>query len=269
MSFASLPREIRDQIWSYLVLLPTTDHRLMLLGPKNEVRCDNAKTRLHVSYMYEADPPYRRFHFSTNIFRVNKQIYSETAPILYGRHVFEFDHDLPVVSAFLNRLRPSTRALLRTIWVQSVAVDRFGEPDGTRFWGSHSILVEKNAWEKFYQTLAFQTLLDRATCVMISFALTPEKFPSPKSLPLGLGLRQPQEITGICCIKLVEPNPTNWDLRKLLWESSHLKHWVEAVPKYKFEEGGIKVLPGPRYCIKCTDPHGPKCRNQLYDAGLH
>ena len=251
MSLGSLPGEIRNQIWNYLIVSPTTDHRLALVGQKNEVHCQIPDTPLHVACMYEADPPYRRFSLSPNLLLISKQFYSEIAPILYGRHIFEFNHSLRVVNAFLECLRPSTRALLRTIWIQDIKLSI----------SEHLRLFEP--WEEICETLNTPLTLDHAICVMISFnnnemgQFNWHEEPISTSSFLRRELKQLMGVRGVECIKIVEmeTRPCRfWE--KLMAKSDHFRHWLGEQEEWLLEEGVVRDLDGPHPCLKISNFKG-------------
>ena len=114
--FLRLPLELRIQIYLYLLISP--DPQLRLLDEDGDIKCNDVSEGLKVCRLYGSRPPYAPFYFTPALLSVNRQIHAEATHVLYSNHIFEFDHPVDTVIAFLKRWSPSTRALVRDIWIR-------------------------------------------------------------------------------------------------------------------------------------------------------
>jgi hypothetical protein len=124
------PAEIRGLIYEYL-FDNGCDRKILI---KNESACHRNRTdRIRTTYTVFDRSPFGRCYqttyqlaskeayFCAAIMRANRQLYHETACLLYAKHTFDFGSDIEAVAPFLSDLRPCSRRMVTELSVYKCA----------------------------------------------------------------------------------------------------------------------------------------------------
>ncbi|ORY60276.1 uncharacterized protein BCR38DRAFT_444509 [Pseudomassariella vexata] len=129
--FSRVPAEVRLMIYEHLFIDNGHQHlAIRSAGPqyhKSAKKPDSQKQKSRTTYHVLERSFHRRCYettyqlssegvsFCASLMQVNRQIYSETAFLLYGKHGFDFGSDIEAVEPFLSDLTPASRKLIREI----------------------------------------------------------------------------------------------------------------------------------------------------------
>lgn len=124
-AFMRVPPEVRMLIYEYL--FEDAGNKRLKIRSASPGRERDAETGIRTRYYVLDRSLHRRCYkttyqletkttsFCPALMRVNRQVYAETAWLIYGRHAFDFGSDIEAVEPFLSDLTPASRHLIGEI----------------------------------------------------------------------------------------------------------------------------------------------------------
>lgn len=128
--FASLPPELKNKIYGYVL---TSEHEVPIIWKLRQYRhiaalgdtesFQSFLRRGRYNYLAKPTKQIETPSFGPNILRLNRQIYAETLPILYGANTFAFE-DSRAMLAFCACIGPTNCALLRQLTLKHMGYSK-------------------------------------------------------------------------------------------------------------------------------------------------